>query len=70
MVITSVRLPFTKHLLQTIQQQRDEIPLNDFELRTLFMDKRRIEVNGQMTKESDRKSYMRHEKVVMDERLY
>lgn len=30
-----------KHLLQTIQQQRDEIPLNDFELRTLFMDVRK-----------------------------
>lgn len=27
-----------KHLLNTIQSQRDQIPLNDYELRTLFMD--------------------------------
>lgn len=27
-----------KHLFSTIQQHRDQIPLNDYELRTLFMD--------------------------------
>jgi transcriptional activator SPT7 len=30
-----------QHLLSTIQQKRDSVPLNDFELRTLFMDVRK-----------------------------
>ncbi|ODV79611.1 uncharacterized protein CANTADRAFT_49602 [Suhomyces tanzawaensis NRRL Y-17324] len=30
-----------QHLLSTIQQQRDNVPLNDHELRTLFMDVRK-----------------------------
>lgn len=30
-----------QHLLTTIQQKREEVPLNDFELRTLFMDVRK-----------------------------
>ncbi|CAG90280.2 DEHA2G06248p [Debaryomyces hansenii CBS767] len=60
-----------KHLLQTIQQQRDEIPLNDFELRTLFMDVRKNRgkwANDERVGQEE--LYEACEKVVMDLRGY
>lgn len=60
-----------KHLLKTIQQQRDEIDLNDFELRTLFMDVRKN--RGKWASDErvgQEELYEACEKVVMDLRGY
>lgn len=60
-----------KHLLNTIQQQRDDIPLNDFELRTLFMDVRKNRgkwANDERVGQEE--LYEACEKVVMDLRGY
>ena len=48
-----------QHLLSTIQLKRNKVPLNDHELRTLFMDVRKIEGNGPTMIELDKKSYMK-----------
>lgn len=60
-----------KHLLKTIHSQRDDIELNDFELRSLFMDVRK---NRGKWSNDDRvgqeELYEACEKVVMDLRGY
>lgn len=60
-----------KHLLNTIQQQRDQIPLNDYELRALFMD---VKKNRGKWANDDRigqeELYDACEKVVVELRSY
>ena len=48
-----------QHLLSTIQLKRNKVPLNDHELRTLFMDVRKNRGNGPTMIELDKKSYMK-----------
>lgn len=60
-----------KHLLGTIQNKRDQIPLNDYELRTLFMD---VKKNRGKWANDDRvgqeELYDACEKVVLELRSY
>ncbi|ODV66940.1 hypothetical protein HYPBUDRAFT_109370 [Hyphopichia burtonii NRRL Y-1933] len=60
-----------KHLLGKIQKQRDDIPINDYELRTLFMDVRKN--RGKWANDSrvgQEELFEACEKVVLDLRSY